>query len=364
MFQSKFEFEDRRRLLAVLLLAGVSPAAFAAGDKAKEEKPKKGEDDVVTCGKEIVGNWLIEYDASTWRVMSDTTEIEWVISTTLDKVVTEGFFIEANLQRQTAGGYVYQDETRVWYNVPEIELTSSYNKAYKVFSTQLGHSYHRTVGFGPRRYWVDKNEFWYPVDGKFNSKMELEKPKIAKAFITSLETKHIPLRLELYVPNWSDQNAIAIGNMVDQKGLEEAVKVASERVKALAAEGMECSIPDEPDFLPPPKEGCFLTTATVGAIGLSDNCWELQALRSFRDDVLKQTPKGRRLVEDYYTIAPDIVGIVNTRHDAGAIWRRTWIFGVLPAAIAAHIGWKSGAQFVYKSMTRRLQKIASNTIMA
>ncbi|MFC7291989.1 CFI-box-CTERM domain-containing protein [Hirschia litorea] len=361
MFQSKFKFENRRRVIAALLLAGVSPAAFA-GEKAKEEKADKDKDDIVTCGKEIVGNWLIEYDASTWRVMSDTTEVEWMISTTMDKVVTEGFFIEANLQRRTAGGYVYQDETRVWYNVPEIELTSSHNKPYAVFGKTMGHSYHRTVGFGPRRYWVDKNEFWYPAEGKFNSKMELEKPKIAKAFIASMLTKHTPLRFELYVPNWSDQNAIAIGNMVDQKGLEEAVKIASERTKALAKEGMECSIPDEPDFLPPEKEGCFLTTATVGAIGLADDCWELKTLRKFRDDVLKPTFKGRSLVENYYSIAPDIVRIINTRPDAARIWRRTWALGVLPAAIAAHIGWNKAAQSMYKHMTSRLQKIAATTV--
>lgn len=353
-------FDNRRRMIAALLLAGVSPAAFAGGDEKpkKDEKDEKSEDEVLTCGKEMVGTWLIEFDASTWRVMSDTTEVEWMIATTMDKVVTTGFFIEANKQRRTAGGYSYQDETKVWYNVPEIELSNSHGKPYKVFGKLMGHSYHRTLGFGTRRYWVDKNEFWYPSEGEFNTKVEMGKPKIAKAFTHSLSHKHVPLRLELYTPNWSDQNAIAIGNMVDQKGLEEAVKVAEERVAALAAEHMECSIPSEPDFLPPEKEGCFLTTATVGAIGLEDDCWELQTLRRFRDNVLKPTSGGRDLVQTYYEIAPDIVENINARPDANAIWRRTWGFGILPAAIAARIGLNRVAKAMYFNMTKKLQKLA------
>ncbi len=348
---------NRRRLVAAMLLAGVSPSAFA-GESKSEKKDEESEDEVITCGKELVGSWLIEYDAATWRVMSDTTEIEWMIATTLDKVVTTGFFIEVNKQRRTAGGYVYQDETKVWYNVPEIELASSHGEPYFVFGNQLGHSYHRTVGFGTRRYWIEKNEFWYPSDGQFSTKMDLEKPKIAKAFAHALAHKHTPLRLELYVPNWSDQNAIAIGNMVDQAGLEAAVKVAEERVAALAANQMECSIPSEPDFLPPEKEGCFLTTATVGAIGLADDCWELQTLRKFRDNVLKTTSKGRLLVKEYYDIAPDIVDRINARSDAADIWRRTWGFGIVPAAIAAKFGLNSVARSIYFSMTKKLQKLA------
>ncbi len=354
------KFSHRRRLVAAMLLAGVSPTAFAGSGPSKEEKKseEKSEEDVLTCGKELVGSWLIEYDASTWRVMSDTTEVEWMIATTMDKVVTTGFYVEANKQRRTAGGYAYQDETQVWYNVPEIELASSHGKSYQVFGDSMGHSYHRSVGFGTRRYWVDKNEFWYPAEGEFNTKVDLEKPKIAKAFTHALAHKHVPLRLELYVPNWSNQDPIAIGNMVDQKGMEEAVKVAEERVNALAKDGMECSIPSEPDFLPPEKEGCFLTTATVGAIGLEDDCWELQTLRRFRDNVLKPTSEGRDLVQTYYEIAPTIVENINARPDADAIWRRTWGFGILPAAIAARIGLNKVAKSIYHRMTTRLHKLA------
>ncbi len=353
-------FSNRRRLVAALLLAGVSPAAFAGPSKEEkgDDKAAEAEGDVLTCGKELVGSWLIEYDASTWRVMSDSTEIEWMIATTMEKVVTTGFFIEVNKERRTAGGYRYQDETKVWYNVPEVPLTTSHGTEYTVFGDTLGHSYHRTVGFGTRRYWVEKNEFWYPSDGEFSTKMALKKPKIAKAFAYSLAHKHTPLRLELYAPNWSDQNAIAIGNMVDQPGLEAAVKVAEERVEALAEDGMECRIPSEPDFLPPEKEGCFLTTATVGAIGLADDCWELQTLRRFRDKILKPTQDGRKLVETYYEIAPRIVDNINARPDAEKIWRRTWGFGIFPAAIAARLGFNKVAQSIYHNMTTRLHKLA------
>ncbi|NJK93323.1 MAG: hypothetical protein HC904_16845 [Blastochloris sp.] len=53
--------------------------------------------------------------------------------------------------------------------------------------------------------------------------------------------------------------------------------------------------------------GCFLTTACVVHAGLDDNCEELMVLRSFRDNVLLKTSTGRRLVEEYYRIAPPIV---------------------------------------------------------
>lgn len=59
--------------------------------------------------------------------------------------------------------------------------------------------------------------------------------------------------------------------------------------------------------------GCFLTSACVAYKGLSDDCIELETMRSFRDNVLKQSEKGRELIEEYYQIAPAIVvGIENS----------------------------------------------------
>ena len=55
------------------------------------------------------------------------------------------------------------------------------------------------------------------------------------------------------------------------------------------------------------KNDCFLTSACVNYLGKSDDCKELTALRRFRDTYMKNTEEGRKLVEEYYEIAPKIV---------------------------------------------------------
>ena len=57
--------------------------------------------------------------------------------------------------------------------------------------------------------------------------------------------------------------------------------------------------------------GCFLTSACVEYLGKSDGCEELTALRAFRDNYMKKTDEGIRLVEEYYSIAPAIVEKIN-----------------------------------------------------
>lgn len=52
---------------------------------------------------------------------------------------------------------------------------------------------------------------------------------------------------------------------------------------------------------------CFLTSACCQYKGLPDDCYELTTLRNFRDTYLKSTEEGRKLVEEYYHIAPMLV---------------------------------------------------------
>ena len=58
---------------------------------------------------------------------------------------------------------------------------------------------------------------------------------------------------------------------------------------------------------PKPKDDCFITTACVQYYSLTDDCFQLELLRSFREDYLYKSSKGRRLVEEYNKIAPLIV---------------------------------------------------------
>ncbi len=51
-------------------------------------------------------------------------------------------------------------------------------------------------------------------------------------------------------------------------------------------------------------DGCFLTTATCGAFGLPEDCFELRALRRFRDRYMTRKPPGRAGIADYCAKAP------------------------------------------------------------
>lgn len=52
---------------------------------------------------------------------------------------------------------------------------------------------------------------------------------------------------------------------------------------------------------------CYITTAVCSGKNKPDDCYELETLRRYRDEYLMRTPDGRKLVEEYYNIAPAIV---------------------------------------------------------
>ena len=62
------------------------------------------------------------------------------------------------------------------------------------------------------------------------------------------------------------------------------------------------------------KDDCFITTACVEYFNLEDGCFELELLRSFRDNYLLNSIKGRKLNDQYKIIAPAIV--VELKKDA------------------------------------------------
>lgn len=77
---------------------------------------------------------------------------------------------------------------------------------------------------------------------------------------------------------------------------------------------------------------CYLTTACVSERGLPDDCPELTALRSFRDNYLYQQPHGPALIKKYYTYAPNIVQSINARPD------RSSVYGEIYAVIRRCVG--------------------------
>ena len=70
---------------------------------------------------------------------------------------------------------------------------------------------------------------------------------------------------------------------------------------------------------PDPAKACFLTTATVDAQGLPDDCEPLELARYLRDNEMK-SKKELSAVDLYYDIAPEIVSRCN--NDEWAVfWR-------------------------------------------
>ncbi|MDR1349211.1 MAG: hypothetical protein LBJ59_00245 [Zoogloeaceae bacterium] len=102
------------------------------------------------------------------------------------------------------------------------------------------------------------------------------------------------------------------------------------------------------------EESCYLTTAAVGAVGLADDCWELETLRRFRDAYLQVSVAGQTLVRRYYRFAPRLVASISRRADARKVWLKTYFFGILPAALCARLGFNRLATAIYRKMTLAL----------
>ncbi|MBK6482332.1 MAG: DUF2188 domain-containing protein [Chitinophagaceae bacterium] len=69
------------------------------------------------------------------------------------------------------------------------------------------------------------------------------------------------------------------------------------------------------------EDDCFITTACVRYYNLPDNCYQLQKLRSFRDNYLKNQKDGNDLIQQYYSVAPTLVKLLNEQTNKGNLFR-------------------------------------------
>ncbi|WP_426164127.1 CFI-box-CTERM domain-containing protein [Sandarakinorhabdus sp. DWP1-3-1] len=97
---------------------------------------------------------------------------------------------------------------------------------------------------------------------------------------------------------------------------------------------------------------CYITTATCAAMGLADDCAELQALRRYRDEVMLATPSGAAAVAAYYAEAPAIVAAIDRLPDAAEHYRRLYDDFIAPAAAAAMAGDNDRAEALYRAGVR------------
>jgi hypothetical protein len=128
---------------------------------------------------------------------------------------------------------------------------------------------------------------------------------------------------------------------LDCERLRAALDWASERKEALA------KLADEDQCTPP--EGCFITTACCELLGLGENCFELTALRRYRDTVLARQLGGAAKIAVYYELAPLILARMPQASRASRL-AVIYVRFILPAALAARFGMNALADRLYAHM--------------
>lgn len=104
-------------------------------------------------------------------------------------------------------------------------------------------------------------------------------------------------------------------------------------------------------------DDCFLTSACTVSKQLPDNCYELQTLRTFRDEYMKSFESGNKLVEDYYQIAPPIVKKINQMPNKREIYEYMYQTLVLPSIAYIESGEKETAMEYYREYTEALSNL-------
>lgn len=102
--------------------------------------------------------------------------------------------------------------------------------------------------------------------------------------------------------------------------------------------------------------GCYLTSACMYARGMSDDCYELQTLRNYRDTWLKSFEEGRIIIRQYYEIAPKIVSEINKTKNSKEIYEMLYEKMVVPCVKFIEQKKNQEALELYRNMTLLLEK--------
>jgi hypothetical protein len=99
-----------------------------------------------------------------------------------------------------------------------------------------------------------------------------------------------------------------------------------------------------------PTAGCFLTSACCAVVGLADDCWELSALRRFRDGWMRGFAQGRAEVARYYREAPAVADRLMADSAGRARLLRLYWGTIVPSAILVRLGANRLAWRLYRRM--------------
>ena len=102
---------------------------------------------------------------------------------------------------------------------------------------------------------------------------------------------------------------------------------------------------------------CYLTSACTFSKGLPDDCYELETLRSYRDNWLTETEDGKELINQYYEVAPKIVSIINEKENKKDIYEMIYSKMIKPCVELIEQGKNEECLCLYKEMTLYFKKL-------
>lgn len=102
--------------------------------------------------------------------------------------------------------------------------------------------------------------------------------------------------------------------------------------------------------------GCFITSAVCDSLNKSDDCYELQVFRHFRDTYMMTTKEMQDEVLEYYDIAPKVCRAINGKENSDEIYSEMFKNSLVPAITAIENGNTEKAHEIYKNMVLKLKE--------
>ncbi|MBR4169929.1 MAG: hypothetical protein IKR47_09390 [Lachnospiraceae bacterium] len=101
---------------------------------------------------------------------------------------------------------------------------------------------------------------------------------------------------------------------------------------------------------------CYVTTAVCLSIGKTEDCSEIRILKDYRDGFLAYESDGKKLIEEYYDIAPTIVNRINKEENASETYREIYRNYISPCIDLIGENRLQDCKDLYVQMMRTLQQ--------
>lgn len=196
---------------------------------------------------------------------------------------------------------------------------------------------------------------------------ESDNPEAKATEIASYIPEHVQQKLgknlskrkkEVIFVEYNMKIVIYILPMLNQNNTE-AGKSVSEKLVRLWNERFDTSIGNtgyeqiESGFK---QRLCYITTAVCKNLHKSDDCYELETLRAYRDQYLLAECHEDALVEEYYRVAPAIVEAINQLSDSDKIYRGILEEYIQPCIQLIESEKKEECKELYIKMVRTLEE--------